>query len=281
MAVNERDINIKINHEIKKYETLKKAFLKLYESENKASKSRRENFERLSRIQENDNSILKDIYSLFINDMKSLEDKRNIHLNKIMDLILPVTDYYPEKLKKTQKNLEELTKLRKNKAQLEKSRNEIKNDNVEEVQKINVELVKSRNEEMRRGVGLENEMCKFESERGDDNKFLFLHFIHSELKYHAAALEKMSELFYKINEKEPQAELEEFKNRFKIEFDLNDLGIDIEKLKEKNEKNKKLEEENIDDVYESTNIKKSMKKSQIKESQLDDEIENLTQKDEE
>ena len=92
---------------------------------------------------------------------------------------------------------------------------------------------------MRRGVGLENEMCKFESERGDDNKFLFLHFIHSELKYHAAALEKMSELFYKINEKEPQAELEEFKNRFKIEFDLNELGIDIEKLKEKNEKIKK------------------------------------------
>ena len=41
MAVNERDINIKINSEIKKYETLKKAFLKLYESENKASKSRR------------------------------------------------------------------------------------------------------------------------------------------------------------------------------------------------------------------------------------------------
>ena len=277
MAVNEREINVKINVEIKKYETLKKAFLKLYETENKASKSRRENFEKLGRIQENDNSTLKDIYNLFTNDMKALEDKRSIHLNKIMDLILPVTDYYPEKLKNTKKSLEELSKLRKNKAKLEKSRNEIKNDNVNEVQRINGELAKSRNEEVKRGVNLENEMCKFESERVDDNKFLFLHFIHSELKYHAAALEKMSELFYKINEKEPRAELEDFKNRYKIDFDLNDLGIDIEKLKEEKEKLQNSEQKNIDDVYDST-IKKSVKKSakeSVKQSQIDDDIEKL------
>jgi hypothetical protein len=138
-------------------------------------------------------------------------------------------------------------------------------------------LAKSRNEEVKKGVGLENEMCKFESERVDDNKFLFLHFIHSELKYHAAALEKMSELFYKINEREPRAELEDFKNRYKIDFDLNDLGIDIEKLKEAKEKLENSEKDKVDDVYDST-VKKSVKKSvkdSVKKSQFNDSIEQL------
>ena len=56
MATNERQINMKINSEIKKYEVLKKAFLKLYESESKASKSRLKNFDELNKIQEYDNT---------------------------------------------------------------------------------------------------------------------------------------------------------------------------------------------------------------------------------
>lgn len=281
MALDERAINLKIHSEIKKYETLKKSFLKLYESETKASKSRRENFERLVRIQENDNTELKNIYNLFTNDMKELEDKRNVHLSKIMDLILPVVDYYPEKLKKTKKNLEDLSKVRKNKAKLEKSRVEVKNENVNEIQRINGEIAKSKNEELKKGANLENEIIKFESERIEDNKLLFLHFIHSELKYHAACLEKMSELFYKIKEIDPRIELDDFKNRYKINCDLyEEYGVDIEKIQEDNKKKIKQENEDIEDVYGSVsksvkkNVKKSINKTKqsIKDDQYSDNL---------
>ena len=275
MATNERLINIKINSEIKKYETLKKSFLKLYESETKAMKSRIENFDKLNKIQEYDNNELKEIYNMFINEMKSLEDKRNIHLNKIMDLILPVTDYYPEKLKKTKKTLEDLSKVRKTTAKLEKSRNDVKNQDVGEVQRINGEIAKSRNEETKKEITLENEMIKFESERVDDNKQLFLKFIYSELKYHAAALEKMSELFYKIKEKEPREVLEDFAKNLNIEINFSELGIDMDEIKKNKSRRKREEDEEIKEVYDDDDDeegigesnKKSIKKSKIKESQ--------------
>jgi hypothetical protein len=269
--VDERLINTKINSEIKKYEILKKSFLKLYESEQKASKGRLETFDKINNIQEYDNTELKEIYNIFSSEMKSLEKDREIHLKKIMDLILPVTDYYPEKLKKSKKSLEVFVKVRKNKINLEKSRNNIKNEDVSKVQEINGELVKSRNEERNRGENLENEVVKFESERVDDNKCLFLHFIHSELKYHAAALEKLSKLFHQINEKEPLEELEKFANKLHIEIDFkNDLGIDIEKIQQNKEKRENNEKSEINDVYGDKDydddIKKSMKKSEIHES---------------
>lgn len=268
MAINEREINLKINLEIKKYETLKKSFLKIFESEQKASKSRRENFEKIRKVQESDNASLRDIYNLFISEMKALEDKRDIHLNKIMDLILPVTDYYPQKLKITKKNLDDLSKVRKNKAKLEKSRNEIKNDNVAEVQRLNADIAKSKNEEIKKGQSLESEMVKFESERVDDNKFLFLHYIHSELKYHAAALEKMSELFFKINSMDPRIHLREFANNFgQNDYDFKGkLGIDMDKIEEEDERRRNEEDEKINDVY-GSRIKQS-KKASVRNSNL-------------
>ena len=37
----------------------------------------------------------------------------------------------------------------------------------------------------------------------EDNTYLFLHFIHSELKCHCEALERMSKLFSEINKINP------------------------------------------------------------------------------
>ena len=275
MALDEKLIDKKINSEIKKYEILKKSFLALYEAESKASKKRLENFDALHKIQEYDNPQLKDIYNDFVNEMKSLEDKRNIHLSKIMDLILPVTEYYPEKLKKTKKSLEELTSVRKTKAKLEKSKNEPKNQNTNDVQRITGEIAKSRSEENKKEIALENEMCQFESERIDDNKFLFLHFINSEMKYHSAALEKMTDLFHKVVAIEPREQLYDFAKKLNIQVDFNELGIDIETYLNEKEKRKKEESDEIKEVYdsvESENLKKNNKKSKIYESQNENEI---------
>ncbi len=267
--VDEKLINNKIKSEVKKYETLKKSFLKLYESEKKASKSRLESFDKINTIQEFDNPELKEIYTLFETEMKSLENFREAHLQKIMNLILPVTDYYPEKLKKSKKSLEDFVKVRKNKMNLEKSRNNVKNEDVSKVQEINSELVKSRNEVRNRGEIIENDLVRFESERVDDNKCLFLHFIHSELKYHAACLEKLSKLFHDIKEKEPLEEIEKFVNKLNIKIDLKDLGIDMSKIKQEKENRENNQENEIDEVYGEDNdddLTKSKKKSQLKES---------------
>ena len=267
--VDEKLINNKIKSEVKKYETLKKSFLKLYESEKKASKSRLESFDKINTIQEFDNPELKEIYTLFETEMKSLENFREAHLQKIMNLILPVTDYYPEKLKKSKKSLEDFVKVRKNKMNLEKSRNNVKNEDVSKVQEINSELVKSRNEVRNRGEIIENDLVRFESERVDDNKCLFLHFIHSELKYHAACLEKLSKLFHDIKEKEPLEEIEKFVNKLNIEIDLNDLGIDMDKIKQKKENRENNQKIEIEEAYGDDNdddLTKSKKKSQLKES---------------
>ena len=246
--LNEREINKKINNEIKKYEILKKAFLKLYESESKTSKARIENFNKLNSIIEDDNKPLEDIYSSFIGEMKNLEKDRDNHLKKIMDLILPVIEYYPQKIKNTKKDLENFSKAKKNTAKLE---SEVKKSNANDIQ---AELKKSRNEERNKGETLENGIMNFESERCEDNKCLFLQFIHSELKYHAAALQKMSDLFYNINEKEPYEDLEKFAQDYRIEVDFeNDLGINKDNLREKKEKRKKKEKAKTNNVYESIN----------------------------
>ena len=219
--LNEKEINIKINNEIKKYELLKKSFLKIYESESKTSKIRNENFNKLNTIINTDNKQLEDIYNLFTTEMRNLEKDRDNHLRKIIDLILPVIEYYPQKLKDTKKDLENFTK----------------NKNI------------ARN----KGETIENEIMKFENERCEDNKCLFLQFIHSELKYHAGALEKISELFYNINKKEPYEELKKFAEDNKIEVDIEKIfgNVDMKKIMEEKKKREKQEKEETKRVYQS------------------------------
>ena len=224
------NINLKIKNEIRKYEILKKSFLKLYEAENKVKNNRNIHFEKLNEIKEYDNPSLKDIYNLFITEMKTIENKREIHLKKIKELILPVIDYYPQRIKEIKKNLEEFEKAIKTAEKLEN-----------QVQKISAQ-----NEKNNKETTLEEKIYNFESERVDDNNFLFLQFIYSELKYHTYALEKLSELFYKINENEPKKNLDDFSQRYGIKTDF---AIDLENIKNKETKKKSEEEKNKNEVY--------------------------------
>ena len=137
------DISKKIKSEIRKYEILKKAFLKIYESENKAKESRNTSFGKLSSLKET-NSFLQKIYISFVSEMKKVEESREQHLNQINELFLPVIDYYPKRLKETKEDLENFEKGIKRKEKLEKSRNEIRNE-PEELGKYNEELATSKN----------------------------------------------------------------------------------------------------------------------------------------
>ena len=250
MAKNEDKLNEKISNEIKKYGVLKSSFQNIFKSEEKASKARIENYDKINTIKETDNNQLVDIYKEFINEMKLLEEKRKQHLGKINDLIIPVTELYPEKLKNTKKKLDDLIKLRKNKTKVLKNQEKAKiNNDVNEAQKLNAELARQLEEEKKKGENLETEIMGFEKERIENNKFLFLQYIHSELKYHAASLEKMSLLFNKINSIEPREELVEFKKRYGINLSLSAIKVDMNEIMEEQQKKKSYQQRKRDNVY--------------------------------
>jgi hypothetical protein len=275
--LNIRDVNLKINSEIKKYEKLKKAFLKIYENETKTSKTRRENIEKISNIQETDNNNLESIYKKFIDTIKDIEDKHHKeHLDKIMNLILPVTEIYPKEAKERKKEMEDLEKTKKRTEKYEKNRNEVKNDDVQKIQSINREIANSTMDMARRAKSLEETMVKFESERVLDNQYLFLHYIHSELKYHCAALENLSKLFFEIKGMDPRENLEDFAEKYGLKnYDFRKIEIDMSQIREQKRKRNERESEEIDNVYSSVNnnsIKKSRKNNTIKTSQITNSI---------
>ena len=250
MAKNEDKLNEKISNEIKKYGVLKSSFQNIFKSEEKASKARIENYDKIKTIKETDYDQLVDIYKEFINEMKLLEEKRKQHLGKINDLIIPVTELYPEKLKNTKKKLDDLIKLRKNKTKVLKNQEKAKiNNDVNEAQKLNAELARQLEEEKKKGENLETEIMGFEKERIENNKFLFLQYIHSELKYHAASLEKMSLLFNKINSIEPREELVEFKKRYGINLSLSAIKVNMNEIMEEQQRKKSYQQRKRDNVY--------------------------------
>ena len=231
MEVNEKILASKIKNEIKKYEILKKSFLKLCEIEEKANIDHSANYNNFNNIIGGDNTELQNIYNKYVDTMRSLRNDSDVHLKKIDDLIIPVTEIYPKKINASKLNLERTFREKYNKLNVANNNNNASG-------------------------AFDEEFVKFESERLEDNKCLFLHYIHSELKYHAAAVEKLSKLFREINEIEPLEKLEEFAQKLKIDTDLKALGIDVDEIKKqnikkKNDKNKNVyDDEDFDDEIE-------------------------------
>ena len=69
-----------------------------------------------------------------------------------------------------------------------------------------------------------------------------MHFIQSELRYHATSLENLSDLLFKINEKEPKEYFEDIIKNYNIDVDLKDLEINLNEVKRK--KREKEESQN-------------------------------------
>ena len=178
-SLNIDEVNKFIKTQSKMFEKLTKAFTKIQEAEQKASKIRQDNFqqfENMEKIIEDDNPTLKELYKNFGKNMKDLENIREDHLKTLKDLIIPVTEFYPTKLKKNKMNLDEISKAKKNTENLRKS------------QADGNDITKSERTEISKRNNFEKEFLKYEKERVEDNRFLFLNYIHSELKYHCAVL---------------------------------------------------------------------------------------------
>ena len=236
-SLNLDEVNKFIKTQSKMFEKLTKAFTKIQEAEQKASKIRQDNFqqfENMEKIIEDDNPTLKELYKNFGKNMKELENMREDHLKTLKELIIPVTEFYPTKLKKNKMNLDEISKAKKNTENLRKS------------QADGNDITKSERTEISKRNNFEKEFLKYEKERVEDNRFLFLNYIHSELKYHCAVLEELSKLFVETNKRNVTVDLKNFAENYSIKnYNFKKLGIDMNNLndqviEEENERKRKI-----------------------------------------
>ena len=254
MTSKDKQLQTKIDDEIKKYNNLKSAFSTIYESENEVQKKRLEVYDKISKIEESDNSELAQIYKQFFAKMNELEAFRTKHLKNINEKFLPMTVYYPEKLKQSKKSIDDLVTLKKQKEKNAKEEQKAQNKNdVDKARNLSAQIAQQSEEERRKTQDIERNVCLIEADRVKDNKYLFLHYIHSEMEYHAKAVEKMSQLFNMINRIEPLEKLPDFARNYNIKTDLREIDVDIEEIERNKEKRIREEQEQVNKVFGSNN----------------------------
>ena len=163
--------------------------------------------------------------------MQNLEEgSHEAHLNSMIKLIIPILQNYSSELKKNKDNLDAVSKAIKNTEDLQKSfggPEDIRRSMLEEQTKTNT---------------FENKYINYEKQRVEDNKQIIAKFIHSELKYHCQAIERLSKLFVEINKTNVNTGLKKFSEEYRIKnYDFDKLGLDMDEIikqKEENDKNK-------------------------------------------
>ena len=254
MTSKDKQLQTKIDDEIRKYNNLKSAFSTIYESENEVQKKRLEVYDKISKIEESDNSELAQIYKQFFAKMNELEAPRTKHLKNINEKFLPMTVYYPEKLKQSKKSIDDLVTLKKQKEKNAKEEQKAQNKNdVDKARNLSAQIAQQSEEERRKTQDIERNVCLIEADRVKDNKYLFLHYIHSEMEYHAKAVEKMSYLFNMINRIEPLEKLQDFARNYNIKTDLREIDVDIEEIERNKEKRIREEQEQVNKVFGGNN----------------------------
>lgn len=250
MSAKDKQLQTKVEDEIKKYNTLKKAFSTIYETEKDVQKKRNESYEAINKIEEQDNTELNSIYKQFFSKMVELENFRTRHLKNINEKFLPMTDYYPEKLRLSKKSINDLMALKKQKEKnaKEEQKAHSKND-VDKAKNLGAQIAMQNEQERKQSQDIEKNVCLLEADRVKDNKYLFLHYIHSELEYHAKALEKMSLLFNQINQIEPLEKMPDFIRNYNIKTDLKEIGIDMTEIELQKEIRMREQQKQVQKVF--------------------------------
>ena len=238
----------KIDDETKKYQNLEKIFYEIHKTETDTYKKRLaalQEMEALKALESEDNKNLSNIYTQFYKSMKEIEDKKLSHLNHVNNDLLPVTTYYyKDLLKQKKQKLETLLKLNKAKQDYQNENQKAKEKNDQQkISQTNQAIVENDKKEKQESEDFRTALCKFEADRTTDNKNLFLHYILSELDYHANALEKISNLFQTVNRIEPLENLEDFGRKMNIRINYKKIGVDMDAIKKRKEK-REMEENN-------------------------------------
>jgi len=185
--------------------------------------------------------------------MKDLENLKKKQMDKINELIIPATVYYPEKCKGIKIDLEKINQIDKNKIKNveEIKKAEAKKD-MARVSQLNSQLTQYENNSIVEGNNLEFKLTEFESERLTDNKYLLLHYIHSELAYHATALEKLTTLYGDIMMTDPKELLPNFVKNYNLQsfkekdakLMANQFGYKIGETERKRQEKEKMKDPN-------------------------------------
>ncbi len=234
----------KIDLDINKFKKLESALYDIHKSEVELSKNRKSGFEDLKKIKET-NKELQKIYDEFTGRMLEVEKKRETYLENVSKNLIPVTTYYyKDLLKQKKQKLETLLKLNKAKQDYQNENQKAKEKNDQQkISQTNQAIVENDKKEKQESEDFRTALCKFEADRTTDNKNLFLHYILSELDYHANALEKISNLFQTVNRIEPLENLEDFGRKMNIRINYKKIGVDMDAIKKRKEE-REMEENN-------------------------------------
>lgn len=235
--LDEKKFVSKADAEIKKYGILKDAFQQIAQVEGNLYEKRKKAFDQIKGIKELDNVYISDIYLNFTTEMSGLEEFRKTLISKINDKILPATVFYPTKAKAYKQNVGDYGNIKKQKARQENEKIKAQtNSQVEKAKSLQTDIARKEDLINQNGESIEKNFLKFEADRVVDNKYLFLHFIHSELAYHTAALEKLSSLYKNIQDIEPIEKLPDFVGKYSLDSvgDLREYGYDAKKIERRN-----------------------------------------------
>lgn len=280
----EQDIFLKKTElEIKNYDLLKTIFSKIYEIEKDLAKKRSSTFDNILDIPEPDNDTLRNIYGDFTKEMKNLEGERNNLVIRIKSDFIPSIINNCSKAKMEKKRIAHYTskKTENAKKQYEIEKAQATGNALKESQ-LNQDIAKNKKEINDFGESIQKNLMKFEKERISDNKFMILLFIHNELAYHTKAVEKLSELYKKVKNSEPKADLKKFVDKLNFKnVNLEDYGYVENKVINKGKSTIKVN--NLGDSNKSLRIsglnsKKGMlQNSKLSEIQddLQDDLEDL------
>lgn len=278
MDLNEKQYSQKTESEIRKYNILKSIFTKIYESEADLNKKRKAAFDEISKIDEPENQTLKEMYGHFCNEMKTLEDNKDTLNSNIKTKFIPAIDYYSymakhqkqqvgqfqETKKKTQKQEEEIQKVRA-------SQNTIKES------QLKSDINNNRSMMQNKGLEIKDQLMNFEDQRTANNKLIILHFIHNEMAYHAQAIEKLSELYKTIKGLDARQHLKEYANKLNITtVDLEEFGYN-DKSFSKSINRSNLKGSRTGMLSTSYNNASALGKSKLKVSTASDDLEKITE----
>lgn len=131
-----------------------------------------------------------------------------------------------------------------------KEEQKAKNKNeVDKIKTLSATIAQQTEMERRKTQDIEKNVCLIEADRVKDNKYLFLHYIHFELEYHAKAVEKLSQLFNQINLIEPLEKMPEFMRSYNIKADLREINIDMEEIERNKERRLKYQADQLNKVF--------------------------------
>lgn len=253
MDINVQKFQSKAEVEIKNYEVIKSVLTKLYDAEIGLNKKRKEAFDDITKINEENDELKDNVYKKFAKEMNDLEDTKNKKISNIKTKLIPTTERYIREAKDTKQKIGNYKSM--------KNRTENQKQEIEKLKKSGVDIRESQaalenNRSTMKDLGntLEDNIMNYEYNRINNNKLIMLHLINYEMAYHAEAIEKLTNLFKDIKYINPKKS---------INKSVRSLNMS-QKIEEEESNEENEEDQENDDNESNDNIKKSKKASVIK-----------------